>query len=254
VTTIDRLIEEVHTDAPLREIIVGAFWTAVVLDGDPPRCGLASTLADPHSHSANEPPIKDAGNLLEQSARNLVEKLRSVNPLEAAVGMAAFNALLEVDEDRCRDLNAKSIILEKGSGRRVAVVGHFPFVEHIRREARECSVLELMPQPGDEPAERAKDLIPRADVVVMSGTTLINHTFENLIELCRPDGFVLLVGASAPLTPVLFDYGVDAICGTRVISVEDVVRAVSQGATFRQIKGRRSLTLFKERNDPFTGG
>ena len=131
---------------------------------------------------------------------------------------------------------------KKGSGRRVAVVGHFPFVERIRREAGECWVLELMPQPGDEPAERAKNLIPRADVVAMSGTTLINHTFENLIKLCRPDAFVLLVGASAPLTPLLFDCGVDAICGTRVVSVEDVVRAVSQGATFRQIKGRRSLT------------
>ena len=76
-TTIDRLIEEVRTDAPLQNIVVGAFWIAVVLDGDPRRCGLASSLADPYSHSAKEPPIKDAGRLLEQSARDLVEKLRS---------------------------------------------------------------------------------------------------------------------------------------------------------------------------------
>jgi uncharacterized protein (DUF4213/DUF364 family) len=246
VTTIDRLIETVHDDAPLQSIIVGAFWTAVVLEGNPIRCGLASSLADPLSHSAKEPPMNDAGQLLGKNARELVEKLRSPSSIEAAVGMATFNAQLEVDESRCRRLNAESIIVEKGAGRRVAVVGHFPFVERIRREVGECWVLELLPRPGDEPAERAKDIVPHADVVAMSGTTLINHTFESLIKLCRSDAFVLLVGASAPLTPLLFDDGVDAICGTRVASVEDVMRGVSQGATFRQIKGRRSLTMFKE--------
>jgi uncharacterized protein (DUF4213/DUF364 family) len=244
-TTIDQLLEGVRTDARARHVVVGVFWTAVVLDGDPPRCGLASSLAEPHHHSAEEPPMSRAGHLLEKSARELAENLRSSSRLEAGVGMAALNALLDVEEDRCREVNAESMILEMSSGRRVAVVGHFPFVERIRQHAGECGVLELRPQPGDVPAERAAELIPRADIVVLSGTTLINHTFDALIELCRSDAFVLLVGASAPLTPVLFACGVDAICGTRVVAVDDAVRAVSQGATFRQIPGRRPLSMLK---------
>jgi uncharacterized protein (DUF4213/DUF364 family) len=247
-SAVDRLLEGVRSDAPAREVVVGAFWTAVVLEGEPPRCGLASTLTETHRHSAEEPPIRQAGDLCEQGARELAEKLRSASPLEAGVGMAAFNALLDVQEDRCREANAESLILEAGSGRRVAVVGHFPLVERVRQHARECWVLELRPHPGDEPAERAAELIPRADVVALSGTTLINHTFDALIELCRPDAFVLLVGASAPLAPVLFECGVDAVCGTRVIAVDDTVRAVSQGATFRQIPGRRPLSMLKTRS------
>jgi uncharacterized protein (DUF4213/DUF364 family) len=246
-TTVDRLLEGVRSDARARQVVVGVFWTAVVLEGDPPRCGLASTLAEPHRHSAGEPPIGPAGDLLEQGGRALAEKLRSASRLEASVGMAALNALLDVQEDWCRETNAESLILEAGSDRRVAVVGHFPLVERVRRHARECWVLELRPQPGDEPAERAAELIPRADVVALSGTTLINHTFDSLIELCRPGAFVVLVGASAPLIPVLFECGVDAICGTRVIAVDDAVRAVSQGATFRQIPGRRPLCMLKAR-------
>jgi uncharacterized protein (DUF4213/DUF364 family) len=224
---------------------MGAFWTAVVLDTDPPRCGLASTLC-PTIHQ-NGPPVTHAGGLLERSARELADGLRSSSTLEASIGAAAFNALLEVDEAACAEVNAEDVILQRGTGRQVAIVGHFPFVERVRQAAAKCWVLELHPRPGDLPAERAEEVLPQADVVALTGTSLINHTFDNLIGLCRPDSYVLLLGPSAPLSPVLFAAGVDAVSGTLVIDPERVLRSVAQGATFRQIKragGLRLLTLF----------
>jgi uncharacterized protein (DUF4213/DUF364 family) len=133
----------------------------------------------------------------------------------------------------------------------VEIVGHFPFVERVRQAAAECWVLELHPRPGDLSAERAAEVLPQADVVALTGTSLINHTFDELIALCRRDAgnrkaYVVLLGASAPLSPVLFEYGVDAVSGTRVVDVPAVLRAASQGATFRQIPGKRLLTLMKE--------
>jgi len=129
-------------------------------------------------------------------------------------------------------------------------VGHFPFVERVRQAVGACWVLELAPRPGDLPAERADELLPQADVVALTGTSLINHTFDDLIALCRPDAFVLLLGASAPLTPVLFEVGVSATSGTRVVDPQAVLRLVGQGATFRQIKrggGVRLLTMMRAR-------
>jgi uncharacterized protein (DUF4213/DUF364 family) len=161
--------------------------------------------------------------------------------------MAALNALLDVDEARCEELNALKIILERGAGRHIAIVGHFPFVDRVRAKAEKCWVLELEPRPGDEPAERAAEILPSADVVAMTGTSLINHTFEGLIEHCHPDAYVVLLGASAPLTPLLFEHGVDAVAGTLVIDAEAAARAVSQGAAFPQIPGRRPLVMRKEK-------
>jgi uncharacterized protein (DUF4213/DUF364 family) len=244
VNTIEALLGRLQADAPLRRVLVGAFWTVVVLDTDPPRCGLASTLRG-GTHEAG-PPVPEAGRLLERSARELTGWLRSSSALEASIGMAAFNALLEVDEAACVEVNAEQVILERGTGRRVVVVGHFPFVERVRRAAAECWVTELHPRPGDVPAERAGEILPQADVVALTGTSLINHTFDGLIRLCRPDAFVLVLGASAPLSPVLFEVGVDAVSGTLVTDPEQVQRSVGQGATFRQIKragGLRLLTL-----------
>jgi uncharacterized protein (DUF4213/DUF364 family) len=237
------LLDSLQADAPVRQVLVGAFWTAVVLSADYPRCGLASTVR-PAAHPDGYP-VPDAGWLLERTGRELAGLLRSSSTLEASIGMAAFNALLHVDERACTEINAREVILEWGTGRRVAIVGHFPFVRQVRQAAAECWVLELHPRPGDLPADRATEVLPQADVIALSGTSLINHTFDHLIGLCRPEAFVILLGGSAPLTPVLFDCRVDAVAGTRVVDVPVALQAVGQGATFRQIPGKRLLTVMR---------
>lgn len=242
-TTIDELLADLEGDAPVSQVLVGACWTAVVLEGDPARCGLASTL-HAESHDAG-PPVREAGRLCRYSARELAEWLNSPRILEASIGMAALNALLEVDESGCVELNAEDLVVARGSGRRVAIVGHFPFTERVRREAGACWVLELNPRPGDLPADRAEEVLPQADVVALTGTSLLNHTFDDLVGFCRPDAFVVLLGASAPLSRVLLERRVTAVSGTRVVDVPAVLRAVGEGATFRQIPGKRLLTMMR---------
>jgi uncharacterized protein (DUF4213/DUF364 family) len=244
VNTTEVLLDSLQADAPVRQVLVGAFWTAVVLDTDPPRCGLASTLR-PATHP-NCPPVLHAGGLLDRSGRELAELLRSHSTLAASIGMAAFNALLEVDEEFCTESNAREMILERGAGQRVAIVGHFPFAQRVRQAAAQCWVLELNPRPGDLPAPWANRILPKADVIALTGTSLINHTFDELIGFCRPDAFVVLLGGSAPLTPVLFDCRVDAVAGTRIVDTPAALLAVGQGATFPQIPGKRLLTIMRE--------
>jgi len=185
--------------------------------------------------------------LLEYSALELAKLARSESTLEASIGLAAINSLLEVDESRCIELNAEEVILKEGAGRRVAIVGHFPFIPRVREVAGRLWVLERRPVEGDLPAEMAAEVLPQADVVALTGTSLINHTFERLVGLCRPDALVIVLGPTAPLSPVLFDYGVDVISGTKVMDVEAVLRCIGQGATFKQVEGVRLLTMMKER-------
>jgi uncharacterized protein (DUF4213/DUF364 family) len=159
--------------------------------------------------------------------------------------MAAINSLIEVDESRCEELNAGKLLAEKGAGKRVAVIGHFPFLSDLRKAARELWTIELQPREGDLPATEAANLLPRADVIGITGTAIINSTLEPLLALCRPEAYVVLLGGTAPLSPVLFAYGIDAVSGTKVINSEAVIKHVSQGATYRQIKGVRRLTMQK---------
>jgi len=235
---IDHLLSTLNFETEVRDIRQGPFQTAVFTR----YCGLASTPHESGEHHAKSP-VEDACNLIEKTAADLAKMAYSSSPNEASIGMAAINSLIEIDERQCLQLNAGDLLMEKGKGKKVAIVGHFPFISKLRQSAGELWVLELHPRPGDYAADEADRLIPQADVIGITGTAFTNHTIEHLLELCRPDAYVVILGGTAPLSAVLFDYGVDAVSGTRVVDPEKVLNCVSQGATFRQIQGISLLTM-----------
>lgn len=242
---VDRLLGEAPLVGPVADVRVGTHWTVVVVETSHGlRAGLASTQIV-HDLEHGRPAVRDAGGLIGMSARELAGWLRAESLTERSIGFAALNALLEVDLAACIERNAEELILERGRGRKVAVIGHFPFVPRVREAAGTCWVLELNPGPTDLPAALAPELLPQADVVAITGMSLVNGTFEGLAALCRPEAYVLVLGATTPLTPLLFDYGVAAISGTVVTDIPAVLAAVSQGANFRQISGKRLLTMLR---------
>ena len=237
---LDDLLATLNFDAEVKDIRQGPFQTAVVTR----YCGLASTPHDPGPHQ-EAAPVKSAGTLMEKNALDLAQMAYSPSLLEAAIGMATINSLLEVDEERCVTLNAGDLLAERGKGRKVDIIGHFPFVPRLRQVVAELWVIEKQPREGDLLEVEAQQLLPQADVVGITGTAFTNHTIEDLLRLCRPEAYVVLLGGTAPLSPVLFRYGIDAISGTKVDDAEAVLCSVSQGATFRQLKGIRRLTMEK---------
>ena len=248
---VDRLLTGPLLDGFVADVRVGTHWTAVVVEtpvspgarpGSDLRAGLASTQIV-HDLEHGRPAVRSAGHLIGMSAREVAGWMRAESLTERSIGFAAFNALLELDAAACVERNAEEIIIEQGRGRRVAIVGHFPFVPCVREVAETCWVLELNPGPTDLPAALAPELLPQADVVAITGMALVNGTFDGLAALCRPEAYVLVLGATTPLTPLLFDYGVSAVSGTVVTDIAAVLDAVSQGANFRQITGKRLLTL-----------
>ena len=89
---------------------------------------------------------------------------------------------------------------------------------------------------------------PQADVVGITGTAFTNHTIEHLLGLCDPRAYVVILGGTTPLSPVLFDHGISAISGTQVNDPKTVLLCVGQGASFRQIRGVKLLTMVKQRS------
>jgi len=239
---IEELLSTLNVEASVGDIRQGLFHTAVLTRN----CGLAATL--PRDVLQQEPPaVREPGLLLNKSALELARMAYSERIPEAAIGMATINSLLEIDEECCQSLNARDLIAEKGRDRKVAIVGHFPFIPELRKVAKELWVIERNPREGDFTEAEAEDFIPDADVVGITGTAFTNHTIEQLLGLCHLESYVVVLGDTAPLSPVLFDYGIDAISGTKVIDPDLALRCVSQGATYRQIRGIRQPTMMRSR-------
>ena len=237
---LDDLLSSLNPEVSVRDIRQGLFFTGVLTR----YCGLASTLFR-DTIRQRRPSVKEPGFLTEKTALELAQMAYSESLPEAAIGMAAINSLLEIEEERCLSLNAGDLIAEKGKDKRVVIVGHFPFIPKLREVTKELWVIEKNPREGDFTEAEAESLILQADVVGITGTAFTNHTIEYLLKLCSSKAYVVVLGGTAPLSPILFNYGVDAISGTKVINPELTLRCVSEGATYRQIKGVRKLTMMK---------
>lgn len=222
-------------DGDVLQVQIGLHWTAVVVELEGKRaCGLSSTLSALHEHHG-EPDVPEAGHLEDLPVSELAAFVRSIKSSMVSVGMATINALLPHQPKAWVDQNAEELIARHGAGKRVALVGHFPFVSRLRTQVGELIVLENNPNAGDLPASAALDIIPSADVVAITGMTLLNHTFEDILALCKSRAQVIVLGPSTPLSPILFDYGVKWLCGSVVTDIDPVIRAVGQGANFRQV-------------------
>jgi len=241
VKILDDLISSLGRDSPVREIHACVFWTAVVSR----HCGLASTFHEEHPYHRL---VKDVGNLAGRLAVKLAEYAKSDNPLEASIGMAAINSLVDIDEARCVEENAFDILAREGLDKKIAIVGHFPWVSKLRTVAKRLWVIEQRPEEGDLPAEAAEGILPQAEVVGITGTSFINHTVEKLLELSK-GSFTIMVGPTSPLSSVLFDYGVDVIAGVKVVEPEKMIRCISEGAILSQIKGVKLITMINPKHE-----
>jgi uncharacterized protein len=237
VTILDELLGSVQDDCPVRSVLVGAHVTIVCGR----RCGLASTLASAGPHGRET--VRDVGRLREKSSRELAEYARSTSPLEASIGIAALNSLLHIDQSAAVDMNGLELLQRHGTGKRIALVGHFPFVPALKKSAGTLWVFEQQPIEGDLPPEAAPELIPQADVVAVTGSAFVNHTIDGLLSLSGPEAFVVVLGPSTPASAVLFDHHIDALAMAEVVDEAGAMAAIGEGASFREVPGVRLLTV-----------
>lgn len=241
------------SDRRVKRVLIGLHWTAVVIDYEGrDRCGLASTLSSNQHHGHPDMPL--AGQLEALSGLELAALAESKQPVENSAGMAAINAMLPRDPLTWIESNAEQVLVTYGAGKEVALVGHFPFAARLRGRVAELWVFEQRPRPGDLPAGAVNDIFPLADVIAITGTALINHTLEDLLALAPQNALVVLLGPTTPLCPILFDYGIDVLCGSVVTAIEPVLRVAGQGGNFRQVRqaGVSTVTMFRPGFDGIT--
>lgn len=231
------LVDEVRSraDQPIASVATGACLTAVFAR----QLGLASLV----SHTAPGLPPASPGETpasVHQAAGLLLDAAVS-NTDAASLAMAAVNSLLPPPA-QATQTSGQDILLAQGRGNRVAVVGHFPFVENMRDAFADFRVLEKRPRPGDTPAEKAGEILPRADVVALTGTTLLNGSLAGLLAACRPDALVIMLGPTTPFAQSLFAWGIDVLAGCDVPDPQAALAGIRAGRPFKELSGVRQIT------------
>ena len=236
---LQQLLGSLTTDRQVTAGTVGPHLIAIASM----RLGLAANLHSPGCHGITLP--TELGTLLGRSALELTHQLLHEDQLQAGIGMAALNSLLDVGREPLVEINAKQIVADRATGKNLVVVGHFPFVEALRPKVRNLWIMEKRPRLGDLSEEEGYKVLAMADVVAVTATSLINHTFDRIIASCRPGSFKVMLGPSTPLSPILFDFGLDVIGGALVKDEGTVLTMVERGIPFRRLKGVRTVVMAK---------
>jgi uncharacterized protein len=194
-------IREIST----KDVVIGLGYTGVRTDSDD--VGLVFT------HSSELVPqcsniFSKAGTLAGGSTLELAKLSKSWDLSERIVGIAALNALsqhaIKLSNKRDSFQTKYGDVINLTPIRKsdvVVMIGNMSLaVERLRRRAKEVLILERSMGLRDEntfPDTAAEDIVPRGNVVIMTGATLSNGTADRLIELSKNAREVVMAGASA---------------------------------------------------------
>ncbi|HXP96473.1 MAG TPA: DUF364 domain-containing protein, partial [Telmatospirillum sp.] len=222
-------IAAVPADSVVQDCLVGLNWILVRSDR-----GLGIAM-QPHRMPGSPRSYRPIAGM---KTRDLAKWSKSWDFLDAAIGLAAINSVLNDRKpvegwcgralDTLPDINFFEDVPDDFKGRKVAVVGHFYGLESL---AQSCtlSVLERLPRDGDLPDPACEYILPEQDIVIMTATTLINKTMPRLLQLSR-NARVIVCGPTTPLTPLMFGHGVDMLAGFVVTDHKAAWLAVQEGA------------------------
>jgi len=236
--------------------VIGLFFTGVKLSTGvagacaTPLRSIPEAVCCPSSAMAMPFPTRLRG----RPARDLLKDTGATSGIRRAVGVATMNALADMCWERrpSPDVELRAGVdaydaADIRPGEHVVVIGAFvPFLKSLKRVHQRYTVLEMDPatlkpdeMPHCRPADQADRVVPDADVVLITGTTLLNNTLEGLLALCRPQTRVVMVGPTVGLLPDAFlRRGVDVLGGVRVTSPDAFLDVLSEGGSGYHLFGR----------------
>ena len=231
-----------------KDIRIGVFYTGVVLSSG--HAGMSYTpvqeipeaVCCPRSHAK----MPAAGELLNMQIAGLMDYALDDNALKAAVGMATLNALSAIllAEDACRYKpsaygNALDLV-EITSEDTVAMIGAFPpFIKRIREITKNLFVIDKNPKVVGkedtfkiESADRLEEIIPQANIIVITGVTLVNHTLGPILELAERATEIVVAGPTASVYPEpLFKRGVTVLGGVRITDAARMIHLIGEAGS-----------------------
>ena len=216
-------------------VVVGLNWTLVV---GPNGAGMAQT---PARGTAGCRSLPRPGSYSGQPLAALAALWASENVFEHAIAIAAVNAHWNRYDIQASAANGLDLI--ENHGERTVVIGRFP---GLADRFPGIAIVEREPRQGEYPESALPDLLPKARFVALTASSLVNGSMPRILALCE-DAFVLVIGPSTPLAPVLFDQGVDALSGFVVRDIDKLVQAVVEGAAVAALRPHgRYATICRE--------
>ena len=222
----------------LDELILGQVWTYC----DAGAIGLAM------SPDASTRTLPWSGELKGQRVSALTGWLREFDVWKSAVGMAVVNAGINarasapdgidlISEGYSNNLAVFEHFRSDLADKHVVVIGRYPGLhEWAQKNQIDMAVLERQPGPQDYPDSACEYLLPDADWVFITASSLTNKTFPRLARLAR-GATTVLMGPTTPWLPEFYHFGIDYLAGVVIDESARVRTTLAEGGGVRLFEG-----------------
>lgn len=236
--------------------VLGLFFTGVKLsDGSGGICAtLNKDVPDAVCCPSSSAQISPPGKLRGRKAVEFLGDLAARSPLKRVLAIAVLSALCAAARKTAppvgygirRGVDALDAI-EVSPDAHVVIVGAFvPVIRAMKSRGQSFRILEKDPatlkadeMPFYAPAEAAPVEVPKADVLFITGTTLINDTLEAILAAAKPGARIVVVGPTASLAPeALFRRGVCVVGGVEVTDPDLLLDLLAEGGSGYHFFGR----------------
>ncbi|WP_027360218.1 DUF364 domain-containing protein [Desulforegula conservatrix] len=215
----EKLMARIHDNIEIWEISIFRHWIMALSA----KYGLCCYIPD--SPGIEMPPIPDGFDMANpqmeswegRDVREAVAELLPQNDiLSRSTGLALLNSVLP-DPDGIYDGESQLFFEEKARHLKTCFIGHFRQAAEWREKGFPVTIVELDPKPGDIHWNDAAGVLGECDMVFITGLTLINDTFEQVIDLTPKAKERILFGPTVPFCDFWFDYGITTVGSTRIL-------------------------------------
>ena len=243
-------------DIRVERAVIGLFFTGLKLTtGHAGACATPiKTIPEAVCCPSSAMAMPFPGKLKGKPARDAIKEVFSDHSIRRGVGVAALNALAALCWERRphplvelrRGIDAFDANTFRPDDRTVVVGAFVPFLKELKRRKQPFLVLEKDPDtlkaeemPFYRPAEMARAVVPEADVLLVTGTTLLNDTLEELLSWARPEARVTVVGPTVGLLPDAFlRRGADILGGVQITQPDEFLDLLAEGGSGYHFFGR----------------
>ena len=254
--TIDFIIQlyKTHKIQPPRvtKVVIGLNYTGVQIKihDNIPFLGLASTLTS-ITNKFDCSALKFSGSLTTKTIRELLSWCSEIPSIKKIIGIATLNSVsqhvLSVIKPYKRISKTLLEYLKIDKQTTVTFIGLMkPLIRNVRRITKLITIIEDTIPVNKEFEElnikhRIQELKGKelsTDLLICSGTTLLNDSIEKILDLFRKKAQkVIILGPTASLVPdILFDYGVDILGGIEINDLNAVIRVIQEGGGTKLFK------------------
>jgi uncharacterized protein (DUF4213/DUF364 family) len=223
----DHFYEKAHATKVVC-LSIGLSYTAVATsDGG---IGIACTYVDDKRCCSMHRDYRDYEG---ERSVDLLEEIKSTDPLHRSMGLALINALnyheaSDFPEDSTDRLWRDSFRI--GSETRVAMVGLFrPLMKLFKDRGASVEVLDDFQGVGERGSFYRK-LDGWAEVLLLTSTSILNGSTEEVLSRLAPGVKVVMLGPSTPMVADAFRHlSVHMLAGTVPVDKAGVLKAVRHG-------------------------